>query len=113
MSGSLRRERFAVLGPRRLIGNELDEFRIALRAAELAPAFHRHAEAQEEDLALHCQRRLAPDHRLLGSVVLEIRKLEIEGERGRYKSEHRQLAVKPHIARELNRRRLPVEIDAR
>ena len=40
MSGGLRRESLAVFGPGRLIGNELDELRVALRTAKFAPAFH-------------------------------------------------------------------------
>src|SRR5437899_3990634 len=110
ISGGLRRKCLAVFGPGQLIGNEFDEFRIALRTAELAAAHHRHAEAQKQHVDFDFKRRLAPDDRL--PALFQIGELEIECQRRRNEPQDRKLAVQPNISGQFHRRRLPVEIDA-
>ena len=50
--------------------DEVDEFRIGCSTLELAPAAHRHAGAEHQDLDFNHQLRLAIDDRLAAGLLI-------------------------------------------
>src|SRR5919201_3825293 len=107
----------AVVGPDGRTRDERREARIRSGAGELPPALHRHAGAEEQDLDLDDERRLAPDDRLSGPDVLQVGDLEVERQRRRDDPEHGELAVQANVAGQLDRALVrdglePVEVDA-